>query len=160
MCLGLPTDSRATKVAELKLAVNVACHSAIRSVDHLGEVLKEVFPCDATAQLRLHRTKCGALIKNVVAPDLLRQLIGDMGVNQHYSLLIDESTDVGCKKMCVYGCIKVPLGMDLGLSPGDFVFDGNPSPLPIKGAEPLPNFRPTSIAAKRLHGSRCHLLPR
>ena len=30
-----------------------------------------------------------------------------------------------------------------------------PSPLPKKGAESLPNFRPMSIAAKRLHGSRC-----
>ena len=32
-----------------------------------------------------------------------------------------------------------------------------PSPLPKKGAEP-PNFRLMSIAAKRLHGSTCHLV--
>jgi len=32
-----------------------------------------------------------------------------------------------------------------------------PSRLPKKGAEP-PNFRPMSIAAKQLHGSRCHLV--
>jgi len=35
----------------------------------------------------------------------------------------------------------VPLGMEIGLSPGDFVLDGNPASLP-----------------KRLHGSRCHLV--
>jgi len=40
------------------------------------------------------------------------------------------------------------------------VFDGDPVPLPKKGAEPLPNFWPMSIAAKRLHGSRCHLVQR
>ena len=31
----------------------------------------------------------------------------------------------------------MPLGMDVGLSPGDFVLDGDPVPLPQKGAEPL-----------------------
>ena len=28
------------------------------------------------------------------------------------------------------GCIKMPLGMEVGLSPGDFVLDGGPSPPP------------------------------
>jgi len=28
------------------------------------------------------------------------------------------------------GCIKIPLGMEVGLSPGDFVLDGDPVPLP------------------------------
>ena len=36
------------------------------------------------------------------------------------------------------GCIKMPLGMDVGLIPGDFVFDGDPVSLPKKGAPPLP----------------------
>ena len=31
------------------------------------------------------------------------------------------------------GCIKMPLGMEKGLSPGDFVFDGDPAPLPKRG---------------------------
>jgi len=57
------------------------------------------------------------------------------------------------------GCIKVPLGMDVGLSPGDLVFDGEPVPPPQQGAEP-PNFRPMLIVAKRLDGSRCHLVLR
>jgi len=56
------------------------------------------------------------------------------------------------------GCIKMPLGMEIGLSPGAFVLDGDPPPSP-KGAEPS-NFRPTSIVAKGLHGSRCHLVQR
>jgi len=32
------------------------------------------------------------------------------------------------------------LGMDVGLSPGDFVLDGHPAPIPQKGAEPPPQF--------------------
>jgi len=28
------------------------------------------------------------------------------------------------------GCIKMPLGTDVGLSPVDFVLDGDPVPLP------------------------------
>jgi len=55
------------------------------------------------------------------------------------------------------GWMKLVLGMEVGLSPGDFVSDGEPLPLPKKGAEP-PNFRPMFIVAKRLDASRCHLL--
>ena len=33
-------------------------------------------------------------------------------------------------------CIKMPLRMDVGLSPGDFVLDGDPVPLPKKGRSP------------------------
>jgi len=59
------------------------------------------------------------------------------------------------------GCIEVPLGMELGLGPlGDFVLDGDRAPAPQKGAEPPPNFRPISIVAKRLNGSRRHLARR
>jgi len=34
----------------------------------------------------------------------------------------------------------MPLGMEVGLSPGDFVFDGDPAPFLKKGAEPPPQF--------------------
>ena len=67
------------------------------------------------------------------------------------------SAHVYCSQMA--GCIKMPLGMDVGLIAGDFVFDEEPVPLPDKGAEP-PNFRLMFIVAKRLDGSRCHLARR
>jgi len=38
------------------------------------------------------------------------------------------------------GWIKMPLGMEVGLSPGNFVVDGDPAPLPKKGWCPPPNF--------------------
>jgi len=52
--------------------------------------------------------------------------------------------------------MKLVLGMEVGLSPGDFVLDGDPAPLPRRGRSPLPNFPPISIVAKRLDASRCH----
>ena len=49
--------------------------------------------------------------------------------------------------------IKMSLGMDVGLGPGDFVLDGDPAPPSEKGdGAPTPNFRPVFIAAKRLDG--------
>ena len=62
------------------------------------------------------------------------------------------SAHVYCGKTAV--CIRIPLGTKVGLSLGDTVLDGDPAPLPPKRAEPLPNFWPMSIVAKRLDGSR------
>jgi len=39
------------------------------------------------------------------------------------------------------GCIKMPLGMDVGLSPGDFVLDGDPVFPPQNGGGAPPNFK-------------------
>ena len=36
--------------------------------------------------------------------------------------------------------MKLVLGTEVGLSPGDFVLDGDPVPFPQKGAEPPPHF--------------------
>ena len=55
------------------------------------------------------------------------------------------------------GCITMPHGMEVGFSPGYFVFDGDPAPYPKRGHSPVPNFQPMSILAKRLYGSRWHL---
>ena len=38
-------------------------------------------------------------------------------------------------------CIKMPGGMQVGLSPGESVFDGDPAPSPKRGRSPLPNFK-------------------
>jgi len=53
----------------------------------------------------------------------------------------------------------MPLGMEAGLCPGDFVFDWDPVPPEKKGTAP-PNFWPMAIVAKRLDGSRCQLVQR
>jgi len=50
------------------------------------------------------------------------------------------------------GWVKMPLGMVVGLGSGYIASDGDPAP--------PPNFWPTSVVAKQLNGSRCHLLGR
>ena len=58
------------------------------------------------------------------------------------------------------GWIKMPFGREAGLSPGDIVLDGDPAPPPPqRGHSPL-QFLPMSVVAKRLDGSRCHLVRR
>jgi len=47
----------------------------------------------------------------------------------------------------------MPLSMEVGLIPGDFVLDEEPASPPL-----TPNFWPMSVVAKRLHGLRWHLV--
>ena len=85
------------KIAELKLAAHIACHSSITTVDHLGEIVKNISGED----ISLHRTKCSALIKKALGPAVHDELLADLK-DQSYSLIIDESTDTGTEKqLCV-----------------------------------------------------------
>jgi len=64
---------------------------------------------------------------------------------------------------CLYcsqtaGWIRILLGIDAGLGPGHIVLNGGPSFPQKRGT--APNFRPMSIVAKRLDGSRYHLVRR
>jgi len=52
----------------------------------------------------------------------------------------------------------MPLSTGVGLDPGHIVLNGDPPP-PKKGTVD-PNFLPMSVMAKRLDGSRCHLVER
>lgn len=96
--------SEKTKIAELKIAAYIAEHSALQTVDHLIEVLPQLDPLsDALKNLKLHRTKCSMLIKNVLSPSMLEDLIEEIG-DFPYSLTIDESTDLSTQKVL---CIMV-----------------------------------------------------
>lgn len=66
--------------AEGSLALFVAAHCAIMSCDHLSEMCKNRFSDSGAArQLQLHRTKCSALIKNVLGPYFENDLKDDIG---------------------------------------------------------------------------------
>ena len=47
--------------------------------------------------------------------------------------------------------MKLVLGMEAGIGPGNFVLDGDPVAPPQKGGGPT-NFRPMFIVTKRLDG--------
>lgn len=90
---------------ELKLAVYIACHTSVKSIDHLSELLNTAMPSTSTCDpIKLHRTKCTCLIKKVIAPTYLKALVSDMK-DSPFSLIIDESTDIACvKHLCV--CVR------------------------------------------------------
>ena len=62
---------------EINLVIHIACHSSINSIDRLTDFMKnEIGSSSKKALLRLHRTKYTALIKKVIAPVLLDELVG------------------------------------------------------------------------------------
>lgn len=79
------------KSIDIKLSVLTACHSSIRSIDHVTEMIKDVGGKDLK-EIKLHRTKCSKIIERVVVPCLMEELVDDIG-DRFYSLIIDESTD-------------------------------------------------------------------
>jgi uncharacterized membrane protein len=48
--------------------------------------------------LHLHRTKCSSIIKNVIGPSLLQELIIDIGYSK-FSIIVDELTDISTNKL-------------------------------------------------------------
>ncbi|XP_062127141.1 uncharacterized protein LOC133839553 [Drosophila sulfurigaster albostrigata] len=73
----------------------IAQYCAIEPVGHLSKLLKTHF--DAK-KVKLHRTKCTNLIKNVVSVHFNEDLGLDPG-NEKFSLLIGESTDISITKL-------------------------------------------------------------
>jgi len=69
-------------------------------------------------------------------------------------------TLVYCGQMVEW--IRMQLGMEVGLGPGHIVLDGElGTRLPVKKwGHSLPHFLAQSVVAKRLNGSRCHLIQR
>lgn len=87
-----------SRKAEGMLALYIIEHSAVSNIDHLTDLVKSAFSdSQATDDLKMHRTKCSEVIKNVLAPHFIEELIKDIG-QQRFSLIIDESTDISTNK--------------------------------------------------------------
>lgn len=83
---------------EVRIALYTATHTSVSVVDELGEILHEEFD----GKFQMHRTKCAAVIKNVLGPHFKRELDNMVKEARAYSLMIDESTDISAKKqLCV-----------------------------------------------------------
>lgn len=87
-----------SRKAERMLALYITEHSSVSCIDHKTDLVKLAFPDSKTTDdLKMHRTKCTEVIKNVLAPHFTEELIKDIG-QQKYSLIIDESTDISTSK--------------------------------------------------------------
>ena len=96
-----PTIAEEVKTAEIELAVTMACHSSILTMDHLGEIIARNATGSRLANIKIHRTKCTKILTNIVSPALKEELIADVS-GKKFSLIVDETTDVStAKQLCV-----------------------------------------------------------
>ena len=66
--------------------------------DHLSELLTEVFPDSEIAKnINVKRTKTTAIIKNAIGSSQ-KFILSEKSKKQKFSLMTDESTDIGTKK--------------------------------------------------------------
>jgi len=50
--------NNSVNISELKLAAHIACHSNLKTIDHLAEHVRDI----SCKEISLHRTKCTALL--------------------------------------------------------------------------------------------------
>ncbi|KAK0180572.1 hypothetical protein PV327_002939 [Microctonus hyperodae] len=85
------TISTQRKIAELDIAAFIAEHCSTKTADHLSILINNLDKnSELLSDVKIRRTKCTALILNVIAPSLLEDLITDIG-NEKYLLIIDEN---------------------------------------------------------------------
>ncbi|XP_071746205.1 uncharacterized protein [Lepeophtheirus salmonis] len=89
--------SRDLARAEAQLCLFIAKHCSIRSCGHRVDVIKKCFSDKTEIDIAMHRTKCTAVLKNVLMPHFIDKLREDIG-DRKYSILLDESTDVSVVK--------------------------------------------------------------
>lgn len=76
-----------------------AQHSSINSIEDLSEVVRHLDEDSLVLkEMKLHRIKCSAIIKNVIAYCVFEELLEDIG-DSYYSVISDESTSIDVKKM-------------------------------------------------------------
>ena len=90
-------DKDKVKAVELQTAVSMICHCAIRTVDHLSEIMIAHRNGSTVEHIKLHRSKCACLIKIIISTALKTDLIDDFQ-SKKYAIIIDESTDISTQK--------------------------------------------------------------
>lgn len=105
-----------SRAAEGSLALFVCAHSAVMASDHLGELCRSLFRnSEGAKHLQLHRSKCSALIKNVLYLHFIEDLLSDLGSGR-YSLILDESTDISLTKLLGVVIVYYSETMDIVVS--------------------------------------------
>jgi Domain of unknown function (DUF4371) len=89
------TEEMKTKKFELQIALYIATKSSFLAVDDLCEILQNKFGKNT---ISMHRTKCTALVKNVLAPHFKKELLEEIKETP-FSIMVDESTDISSTKL-------------------------------------------------------------
>nr|XP_047137304.1 uncharacterized protein LOC124813819 [Hydra vulgaris] len=77
------------------------CEADISTINHLGEIISLYGKNSPLENLRLHRTKCTQIIKNVISSSIESEISESMA-DKPFPILIDESTDVSLTKhLCI-----------------------------------------------------------
>lgn len=93
------SNDNPSQIAEASLSLFIAEHCSFLTIDHLSDILKNIFADSKSADgLHLHRTKCSEIVREVIAPHFIREIIKDIG-DKKYSLILDESTDISVTKL-------------------------------------------------------------
>ena len=84
------------KAVEPQITVIMTCHCAVSTVDHLDEIVVAHEHGSTLEHIKLHRSKCACLIKNIISPALKTDI--DDFQNKKYAIITDESTDSSTQK--------------------------------------------------------------
>jgi len=93
----------AVKRAEIGLAAYFAEHNVgYQTADYLIGVVKRAATDSSIIQdIKLGRKKCSSVVKNIIGKTETEELVEDLKKN-NFSIMVDESTDVGkVKQMCI-----------------------------------------------------------
>lgn len=87
---------------ELKLCSFMAEHNiSFQTMDHLSETIKSIPDWKIAAYIKLKRTKCTGVIKNVIG-ECHKSDLEALLKSTKFSVLVDESTDISSvKTMCI-----------------------------------------------------------
>ncbi|CAI9733024.1 Hypothetical predicted protein [Octopus vulgaris] len=95
----IKTQNDKTFMVEANLAMLICCHSSFNSCDHFIELCKNYMSDNnIMSKVKLHRTKCANIVRNVLAPYFDGDLISDIG-DRKVNLLLDESNDISINKL-------------------------------------------------------------
>ena len=73
---------------ELQNAVSMTCHCAVRTVDHLNEIMIAHGHGSTPDHIKMYRSMWACLIKTIISPALKSDLIYDFQ-NKKYAIITD-----------------------------------------------------------------------
>ena len=76
------TSSSASSKIESSIAMFLSCHCAIANCDHLVDMMKNNISSKDVDDVKMHRSKCTSIIKNVLSPHFEEKLKYDIGSNK------------------------------------------------------------------------------